>query len=363
MTASWCWTAASATKQTCANGEKTLSRFETYRVLVGERVLRTHRRAAAPRRASSIDLLRSPTPRNQGELAWRLGLLLGGANLLLLAIPLSVSNPRRASNWSVLLALLAFVVYYNLINLCQAWVASGKLGMGTALALFHGGAFVVGDGVAVVARERQRPQLLAPPVGRAAGECRMKTVRRLFYKDIVSSVLFVAVAFLSLFFFIDFVDELGDVGTRLHRCCMRRRIRCLQVPGHLYELSPIAVLIGTIYALARLAQSSEYTILRTGGLGPGRALSLAGQPRADVRGADLRGRRLRRAVERARSHRLLAGAPRAARHWVARRLAQGPAQPADGRAKLLGQRRLGRQPMPTLAATSASSSSTPTAAC
>jgi lipopolysaccharide export system permease protein len=37
---------------------------------------------------------------------------------------------------------------------------------------------------------------------------------------------------------------------------------------------PIAVLIGTIYALARLAQSSEYTILRTGGLGPGRALSL-----------------------------------------------------------------------------------------
>jgi lipopolysaccharide export system permease protein len=37
---------------------------------------------------------------------------------------------------------------------------------------------------------------------------------------------------------------------------------------------PIAVLIGTIYSLARLAQSSEFTILRTGGLGPGRALAL-----------------------------------------------------------------------------------------
>jgi lipopolysaccharide export system permease protein len=34
------------------------------------------------------------------------------------------------------------------------------------------------------------------------------------------------------------------------------------------------VLIGTIYSLARLAQSSEFTILRTGGLGPGRALWL-----------------------------------------------------------------------------------------
>jgi lipopolysaccharide export system permease protein len=47
-----------------------------------------------------------------------------------------------------------------------------------------------------------------------------------------------------------------------------------EVPGHLYELMPIAVLIGTIYSLARMAQSSEFTILRTGGLGPGRALAL-----------------------------------------------------------------------------------------
>ena len=34
------------------------------------------------------------------------------------------------------------------------------------------------------------------------------------------------------------------------------------------------MLIGAIYALARLAQTSQYTILRTGGLGPWRALSL-----------------------------------------------------------------------------------------
>jgi lipopolysaccharide export system permease protein len=113
---------------------------------------------------------------------------------------------------------------------------------------------------------------MAPPP-RDAASPRMKTVRRLFYRDIVSSVLFVALAFLSLFFFIDFVEELGDVGkgyTLLHAAAYS----ALQVPGHLYELAPIAVLIGTIYALARLAQSSEYTILRTGGLGPGRALSL-----------------------------------------------------------------------------------------
>jgi lipopolysaccharide export system permease protein len=52
----------------------------------------------------------------------------------------------------------------------------------------------------------------------------------------------------------------------------------LEQPGHFYELFPIAVLIGTIYAMARLAQSSEFTILRTGGLGPGRALRLLALP-------------------------------------------------------------------------------------
>ena len=102
----------------------------------------------------------------------------------------------------------------------------------------------------------------------------MKTVRRLFYKDIVSSVAFVAVAFLSLFYFIDFVDELSDVGTRGYTAFHAAIYSLLLVPGHLYELLPITVLIGTIYALSRLAQSSEFTILRTGGLGPGRALGL-----------------------------------------------------------------------------------------
>ncbi|MEP7056529.1 MAG: LPS export ABC transporter permease LptG [Caldimonas sp.] len=102
----------------------------------------------------------------------------------------------------------------------------------------------------------------------------MRTVRRLFYADIVSAVAFVALAFLSLFFFIDFVDELGNVGTRGYTVLNAAAYSLLLVPGHFYELVPIAVLIGAIYALARLAQTSQYTILRTGGLGPWRALGL-----------------------------------------------------------------------------------------
>lgn len=102
----------------------------------------------------------------------------------------------------------------------------------------------------------------------------MKTVRRLLYRDIVGSVAFVAVAFLSLFFFIDVVDELDAVGSRGRTFTGVLLSALYALPGHAYELAPIAVLIGTIYSLARLAQSSEYTILRTGGLGPWRALGL-----------------------------------------------------------------------------------------
>jgi lipopolysaccharide export system permease protein len=101
----------------------------------------------------------------------------------------------------------------------------------------------------------------------------VKTVRRLLYADVVNAVVFVAAAFLSLFYFIDFVEELGRVS-KTYSALSAALYALLEMPGHLYELAPIAVLIGTIYALSRLAQSSEFTILRTGGLGPGRALSL-----------------------------------------------------------------------------------------
>ncbi|MEO6276428.1 LPS export ABC transporter permease LptG [Roseateles sp.] len=102
----------------------------------------------------------------------------------------------------------------------------------------------------------------------------MRTVRSLLYKDIVGSVVMVALAFLSLFFFIDFVDELERMARIGAGGAQAALLAAMELPGHFYELFPIAVLIGGIVSLARMAQSSEFTILRTGGLGPARALSL-----------------------------------------------------------------------------------------
>ncbi len=103
----------------------------------------------------------------------------------------------------------------------------------------------------------------------------MKTIRRLIYGEVLSAVAFVTLGFLSLFFFFDFVEELQSMGRHAaagYGLVHATSYVTLMIPSHLYELLPIAVLIGTIFVMARLAQNSEYTILRTSGLGPWRAL-------------------------------------------------------------------------------------------
>jgi lipopolysaccharide export system permease protein len=121
-----------------ASGVRTLSSFDRYRVVVDEATARSASEAA-PKTLPTLVLIRDPQRRHQAELAWRLGLLLAAANLLLLGVGLAATQPRRATNWNLLLALLSFIVYFNLINLSQAWIASGKAAMGPVMLGLHGG--------------------------------------------------------------------------------------------------------------------------------------------------------------------------------------------------------------------------------
>jgi lipopolysaccharide export system permease protein len=105
----------------------------------------------------------------------------------------------------------------------------------------------------------------------------MRTIRRLIYREMFQAVLFITLGFLALFAFFDFVDQLPNVSRGGKNSAYQIPQAGLYVasllPNHLYELLPITVLIGTIYVMTRFAQSSEFTILRTSGLGPWRALS------------------------------------------------------------------------------------------
>ncbi|MEY4537141.1 MAG: hypothetical protein RJB10_1346 [Pseudomonadota bacterium] len=109
----------------------------------------------------------------------------------------------------------------------------------------------------------------------------MKTIRQLLYKETFISIAFVAMGFLALFFFFDLVDELPHIGKSFaggtfgtYQIQHALLYVALLIPNHLYELLPIAVLIGGVFVMARFAHSSEFTILRTSGLGPGLALQL-----------------------------------------------------------------------------------------
>ena len=109
----------------------------------------------------------------------------------------------------------------------------------------------------------------------------MKTVRQLLYKESFISIALVAMGFLALFFFFDLVDELSHIGKSIaggtfgtYQIQHALLYVALLIPNHLYELLPITVLIGGVFVMARFAHSSEFTILRTSGLGPGLALKL-----------------------------------------------------------------------------------------
>jgi lipopolysaccharide export system permease protein len=91
---------------------------------------------------STLELVREHTPRNKGELAWRLGNAFAAFNFILLAITVSSVNPRVGRSGNLVFTLFAFVVYYNLLNLGQSWIAAGRVPFGGFMLLLHGGTFL-----------------------------------------------------------------------------------------------------------------------------------------------------------------------------------------------------------------------------
>lgn len=100
----------------------------------------------------------------------------------------------------------------------------------------------------------------------------MSLVSRYLATEIVKGVVFVLLGFLALFAFFDLVNELDDVGRAAYRIPQALAYVALTLPSRVYELMPIAALIGAIYALAQFASHSEFTAMRAAGMGRWRAL-------------------------------------------------------------------------------------------
>ena len=113
----------------------------------------------------------------------------------------------------------------------------------------------------------------------------MKTLTRYIGREVLGAVLFIFAALVMLFAFFDLIHELGDVGRGGYTISSALLYVALQLPSRMYELFPIAALIGTLFALANLVSNSEYTVMRASGASLGQvtwALMRIGIPLAIV---------------------------------------------------------------------------------
>lgn len=100
----------------------------------------------------------------------------------------------------------------------------------------------------------------------------MKVYERHLAQEIYGATLLVLAAFLALFAFFDLIHEMEDVGKNGYELHHALGYVALTLPGRTYEILPIAVLIGSLYALTLLARHSEITVLRASGLPTGTLL-------------------------------------------------------------------------------------------
>ena len=94
----------------------------------------------------------------------------------------------------------------------------------------------------------------------------MRTLRRYLAAEILAATGLVFAALLMLFAFFDLVEQIKDLGRGAYTLRRILLYVLLSVPDHVYELFPIAALIGTLFALAQLVAGSEYTVMRTSGV-------------------------------------------------------------------------------------------------
>ncbi|WP_353202570.1 LPS export ABC transporter permease LptF [Polynucleobacter sp.] len=118
--------------------------------------------APAPRdREKTItELLNDPNPKaenpNRAELLWRIGLPLMALGLVLIAIPLAYVNPRLGSYTAMFYAVLVYLIYSNLLNLTQNFVAQGKVNVFVGIWPIHLLALIIAT---ILIRNRINPSI------------------------------------------------------------------------------------------------------------------------------------------------------------------------------------------------------------
>ncbi len=123
------------------DAEMRMMEFERYGLRIDPKPV-----SAKPTRSknkATAALLTSGEQADLGELVRRIGVPLSAIILALMAIPLSAANPRMGRSINLVMALLLYMVYANLLSLSQAWVGQDKVPFWLGVWLVHAGALLV----------------------------------------------------------------------------------------------------------------------------------------------------------------------------------------------------------------------------
>lgn len=102
----------------------------------------------------------------------------------------------------------------------------------------------------------------------------MSLLARYLLREVVMAAGFVFLGLILLFSFFDLAGELGSIGRADYGFAQAALYVALNIPGHVYEIVPIAALIGALFALSRLVMNSEFTVMLASGVSNWRIAAL-----------------------------------------------------------------------------------------
>ncbi len=94
----------------------------------------------------------------------------------------------------------------------------------------------------------------------------MKIFNRYFWQETSVNILMIMLGLLAMFSFFDLIQELDSLGHGNYGLSQMLIFVLLSIPGHIYEVVPVAVLVGMMYSLGTLARNSELIVMRVSGL-------------------------------------------------------------------------------------------------
>jgi len=95
------------------------------------------------RARTTLELIADPNPRHLAELHWRISLPVSTILMALFAIPLSSVNPRLGRSTNLIVALLTYIVYNNLLSVSRAWIAQERISFLAGATAIHLGVLVI----------------------------------------------------------------------------------------------------------------------------------------------------------------------------------------------------------------------------